>query len=129
MLPDILQWVSLPVIPLETCRLAMQRDYSPILESHICAGLEEGGKDSCQGDSGGPFVCMSANSTNKYVLAGVVSWGFGCANPGTYGIYTGVSYYLDFVQRAIEEADFTTGILLFTINIRMLFYYDFLFYI
>ena len=30
---------------------------SDIADSMICAGEEEGGKDSCQGDSGGPLVC------------------------------------------------------------------------
>ena len=80
---------------------------SPILNSQICAGFEEGGKDSCSGDSGGPFACPDI--AGIYVLAGVVSWGYGCAQPQQYGVYTGVSYYLDFVQRGVQEADITTG--------------------
>jgi hypothetical protein len=47
----------------------------------ICAGLDQGGKDSCQGDSGGPFMCGNQ-------LSGVVSWGYGCAEPGYPGTHT-----------------------------------------
>ncbi|KAF9405173.1 hypothetical protein HW555_013973, partial [Spodoptera exigua] len=47
----------------------------------ICAGFTEGGRDTCQGDSGGPAV--TGNS-----LAGVTSFGYGCARPNSPGVYT-----------------------------------------
>lgn len=63
----------------------------------ICAGLQQGGKDSCQGDSGGPLVARDANNCQRQI--GVVSWGDGCAAAGAYGIYTRVSAYADWIQK------------------------------
>ena len=66
-------------------------EYAPreIYESMICAG--SAGKDSCQGDSGGPL-------TQAGLLVGVVSWGEGCADEGYPGVYTEVSYFLDWIE-------------------------------
>ena len=109
-LANTLQWVSLPIISISKCRFAMSSKSSPVMDSHICAGPDQGGKDSCQGDSGGPLVCLrTIQGASRYVLAGVVSWGSGCAQPNSYGVYTGVSHHLDFVQRGIDEAATTTG--------------------
>jgi secreted trypsin-like serine protease len=63
----------------------------------LCAGLEQGGKDSCQGDSGGPLVASDAGGCPWQV--GVVSWGAGCAEKKAYGVYTRISNYADWIQK------------------------------
>ena len=60
-------------------------------EDMLCAGARAGGRDSCQGDSGGPLVTSSALNNGAATLAGVVSWGFGCGEEDSLGIYAEVS--------------------------------------
>jgi len=62
----------------------------------LCAGLEDGGRDSCQGDSGGPLIMTDADGCPWQV--GIVSWGEGCADTHAYGVYTRISYYADWIQ-------------------------------
>jgi len=70
-------------------------DYPPgdITPDMICAGYPEGGSDACQGDSGGPLVARQMADSDSYTLTGVVSWGYGCAQPNLPGIYANVSYF------------------------------------
>uniref|UniRef100_K3WHH6 Peptidase S1 domain-containing protein n=1 Tax=Globisporangium ultimum (strain ATCC 200006 / CBS 805.95 / DAOM BR144) TaxID=431595 RepID=K3WHH6_GLOUD len=70
-----------------------------ITEGMLCAG-EGGGKDSCQGDSGGPLV-----SSNK--LVGLVSWGGKCGEAP--GVYTRISYVLDFINEKIGGGSATNS--------------------
>ncbi|MCK7625000.1 serine protease [Streptomyces sp. RS10V-4] len=81
-LPVRLRQVAVPKLSDAYCKGA----YGPssITPRMTCYGYEAGRKDACQGDSGGPLVVGGR-------LAGIASWGTGCASPGHPGVYTKVS--------------------------------------
>lgn len=89
---NLLQKVTVPYVTADRCAKAYP---GKITEQMLCAGFDKGGKDSCQGDSGGPLVLGSGE---KRVLAGVVSWGEGCARPKKYGVYSKVSSVLEWID-------------------------------
>ena len=70
-----------------------------VFESQICSGYVEGGTDTCQGDSGGPMVCFQDGS---WKLVGITSWGIGCAERKSPGVYTRVTDYLDWISEQIQ---------------------------
>ncbi|GFR31329.1 serine proteinase stubble [Trichonephila clavata] len=65
----------------------------------ICAGYPNGGKDSCEGDSGGPMVLQEDDG--RWVLAGVISWGIGCALPNQPGVYTRITKFAEWINQII----------------------------
>lgn len=95
-LPDQLMKVDVPLINTTDCKKA----YSNVTDRMICAGLQQGGKDSCQGDSGGPLVVK--NNNGDYAIAGVVSWGEGCARPNKYGVYAKVNAVVDWINETTK---------------------------
>jgi len=97
-LPNVLHKVTVPVVSDEDCNAAYSANGYTVADSMICAGLEEGGKDSCQGDSGGPMITGEAGSE---VVVGVVSWGIGCARKGYPGVYTEVAYFVDWIMETM----------------------------
>ncbi|XP_060080199.1 trypsin-7-like [Ylistrum balloti] len=88
-----LEKADIPIITNSQCEYFLGRN--SIYDGNICAGLNQGGKDACQGDSGGPLVCKH---NGAYKLAGVVSWGYGCGDARTPGVYTRVSSFLSWID-------------------------------
>jgi len=93
-MPDKLMQVTVPLVELGKC--ARQNDFPRSWKKVLCAGLDQGGKDSCQGDSGGPLI---AKYNGKWTLAGVVSYGKGCAKKDFPGVYTHVSHYINWINQ------------------------------
>lgn len=87
---DLMQ-VRVPLAGRVTCNDANSYN-GAITDRMLCAGFAAGGKDSCQGDSGGPLTFDPAGAPVDFnKLAGIVSWGTGCALPEKFGVYTRVS--------------------------------------
>ncbi|KAK2893390.1 hypothetical protein Q8A73_015874 [Channa argus] len=96
--PQNLMEVEVPVVGNRQCNC----DYGvgSITDNMLCAGLSAGGKDSCQGDSGGPMV---SKQNGRWIQAGIVSFGNGCAEPDFPGIYTRVSQYESWINSVITS--------------------------
>uniref|UniRef100_A0A1I8NVF3 Peptidase S1 domain-containing protein n=1 Tax=Stomoxys calcitrans TaxID=35570 RepID=A0A1I8NVF3_STOCA len=99
---NTLQEVKVPIMSQDECR---QTRYgaSRITDNMLCAGYSEGMKDSCQGDSGGPLHVV-APGTREHQLAGVVSWGEGCAKAGYPGVYARVNRYGTWIKTLTKNA-------------------------
>lgn len=81
-----------------------------ITANMIPAGFPAGNVDACTGDSGGPLIVFESGIP---VLAGIVSYGFQCARPNFFGIYTRVSRYCDWIADRVAtiEGPTATGVL------------------
>ncbi|XP_041797887.1 complement C1r subcomponent-like [Chelmon rostratus] len=103
-----LKYVHLLVVEQEMCRSAVEKlkkatdnyNFPSLTNNTFCAGVPEGGKDSCHGDSGSP---LAVRDEGRFWAAGIVSWGADCGAPGTYGVYTKVSNYLDWINKTMKE--------------------------
>ncbi|XP_050712134.1 serine proteinase stubble-like isoform X1 [Eriocheir sinensis] len=99
-LPSVMQKVPVPVITNDECEEMYKEAgfVEDIPNIFICAGYGDGGRDSCEGDSGGPLVIQRRG---RWRLAGVISWGIGCALPNQPGVYTRISEFREWVDKIV----------------------------
>ncbi|MBX2997332.1 MAG: trypsin-like serine protease [Caldilineaceae bacterium] len=100
---DVLRQVSLPIVSNQTCNSSYG---GSITENMLCAGYSQGGKDACSGDSGGPLIVPQ--SEGRWIQAGIVSWGYDCALPNYYGVYTRISRFSHWINSQIGEVIIST---------------------
>lgn len=86
-------------------RLCVNKSSLPLNSTvSFCAGDGKGGNDACRGDSGGAFVREGKRGkTYRWVVAGLVSWGEGCAQKDQYGYYTRVYPFIDWIRKTVNE--------------------------
>lgn len=105
-LPDVLQEALVPLVPLSQCQEQLPQ-YN-ITELMMCAGREEGGVDTCQGDSGGPLMLQRSG---HWTQIGVTSFGVGCGNPLSPGVYARVSAFTSWIAQTRRSHHGTTTVL------------------
>ncbi|CAL8351935.1 unnamed protein product [Lota lota] len=89
----VLQKAQVRVINQTVCNSLLGNQ---ITSRMLCAGILTGGVDACQGDSGGPLSSPSLGG--RMFLAGVVSWGDGCARRDKPGIYTRLTKFRGWIK-------------------------------
>ncbi|QIY74338.1 serine protease [Streptomyces sp. RLB1-33] len=89
-----LRTATVPIVSNSSCAGSYGSDY--VASDMVCAGYTNGGTDTCQGDSGGPLLIGG-------VLAGVTSWGNGCAEAGYPGVYTRLTTFSNLVKTQINS--------------------------
>ncbi|MGW2641170.1 S1 family peptidase [Streptomyces sp. NPDC001348] len=89
-----LRTATVPVVSDSSCRSSYGSDF--VQTDMVCAGYTSGGVDTCQGDSGGPLLIGG-------VLAGITSWGEGCAEAGYPGVYTRLTTFSDLVTAQVNS--------------------------
>ncbi|XP_050319517.1 phenoloxidase-activating factor 2-like [Bactrocera neohumeralis] len=96
----ILKKIELPVIPHAKCqtqlRVTRLSRYFQLHNSFMCAGGELG-KDTCKGDGGSPLSCPDPNNPERYLQAGVVSWGIECGVENIPGVYANVAQLREWI--------------------------------
>ncbi|KAL6256344.1 hypothetical protein P5V15_012461 [Pogonomyrmex californicus] len=99
---DLLQ-AKLPVVTNEQCKEVYKRT-TEIWYKQICAGGRDN-VDSCLGDSGGPLQAPGLyRGVTRTIQYGVVSYGLKhCGTEGYPGVYTRVSYYVDWILDTLRD--------------------------
>jgi secreted trypsin-like serine protease len=89
-----LRTATVPIAADSNCRSSYGSDF--VQTDMVCAGYSSGGVDTCQGDSGGPLLIGG-------VLAGITSWGEGCAEAGYPGVYTRLTTFSNLVATQVNS--------------------------
>lgn len=106
---DELQTVDVPLVSNDTASALYGQSITA--DQLAAGGPVRGGEDACQGDRGGPLVVSVGGAK---VLAGVMSWGAGCARARSPGMSARVSSFQPWLAgilgRSIVTLSSSTGL-------------------
>jgi len=89
-----LRTATVPIVSNSRCAGSYGSNF--VASDMVCAGYTSGGVDTCQGDSGGPLLIGG-------VLAGITSWGNGCAEADYPGVYTRLTTFSSLVTAQVNS--------------------------
>ena len=96
-LSDRLRQADVALVPPAECARRLGIGGAATGAYQICAG--GGARETCVGDSGGPLVVETPGRGDR--IAGIVSFGSGCAGDLPVTVYTRVSAYAGWIQSTI----------------------------
>ncbi|XP_063610560.1 serine protease Hayan-like [Penaeus indicus] len=71
-----------------------------LTNQQMCAVVEE--DQPCLNDNGAPVTYLDDVTTNKHFLVGLTSFGFGCKQPFSPGVYIRVGAFLEWIEENIK---------------------------
>ncbi|XP_070074884.1 phenoloxidase-activating factor 2-like isoform X1 [Drosophila takahashii] len=102
----ILKKVDMPVVPAQQCQANLRETrlgrHFILHDSFICAGGEKD-KDTCKGDGGSPLVCPIKGQKDRFVSAGIISWGVLCGEENIPGLYANVAYLRPWIDAKLQN--------------------------
>lgn len=108
----ILKKIDLPVVPNGECQAKLRTTrlgkFFELHKSFMCAGGVSG-KDTCKGDGGSPLVCPIPGKTEQYYQIGIVSWGIGCGENNTPGVYVNLPLFRDWIDGQMKSFGLDTS--------------------
>ncbi|XP_068144604.1 phenoloxidase-activating factor 2 [Drosophila tropicalis] len=109
-LERVLKRIDLPVVGKAECqgmlRITVLGLNFRLRPSFICAGGQRG-KDTCKGDGGSPLFCSLPGHTDRFQLAGIVSWGVQCAEEDVPAVYVNVAYLRNWIDDNVKALNLT----------------------
>ena len=101
--PKTLQEIYIPILSRDECIDIFNHKKKYFTDYMLCAGYLNSQADACQGDSGAPLVCKQ--KSGQFFVAGLVSWGNGCAKKNYPGVYAKVSTVTTWIHENMSEAE------------------------
>nr|WP_104986633.1 trypsin-like serine protease [Sorangium cellulosum] len=96
---DTLQAVNVPIVSNSTAQTLYPME-TVTADQLAAVDTGNGGEDARQADSGGPLTVAKGSSR---ILAGVVSWGYGCAEAQHPGLYARVASFRSWISSALAS--------------------------
>ena len=63
--------------------------------------------DTCEGNSGGPIMHFST-AKRRWILTGIISYGYRCGLRDYIGVYTRISVYIDWIRLIVGNDGIVT---------------------